>query len=583
MNSRPDESSEGFSITASVSDTKTANDGMYTKWVAEDEISLYHAPAGTSDYTKDNPFKITADNLASNKFIGYLNGTIDLGTSYDWYAVYPYDGSESDPTCIPVTIATTTAVQSQTGGNGSMSKICGTNIPLWGKTTCEGGTSSVNLQMKNLAALLKFKVLNTYFDNDFKLTKIWVSIGDEAIVGNFTVNLTGDQPVFTPVSGETSSSMYVHINETDIVLGNVKSNGVQYAEVYAAIKPFVAPAGTQLRVTVTGEVNGEEKSYEQDVNLSSDVSFNAGKIREINVRTTADPVYICEADVVAMPEWHSGKLYGATFIDEDRLAFSTITDGTFGSNEQIWVYNFKDDSSEKLMDVGTGVYPWKIKYNASDNKLYFISKAYGYVRWVNPDDKTDGYAVKNADDTPAYFGSGRGFMDIEFDNDYNMYVLERDNYTVACFTKSSNYKNESNSEGYFYFGSPEKPRSMCTDGSKLYVATYSDDTSEGIIRYKDLSSSSVGTVSYNSGNVISMMMDAQGRLLWANNSNKIYRTKLNADGTAAESLSAIESSNLYGWPDDGFYPAELVPSPDGKNAFYIIDSAHNRVHKVTIY
>lgn len=579
VNSRPDTSSDGFSITASVSETKTANDGMNTKWVAGDRITLYHAPAGTSEYTKDNPFVITEANLASNRFTGSLNGTIDPAASYDWYAVYPYTESETaiNPTCIPVTIATSTAVQSQVGGTGSMSNICGVNIPLWGKATCDSGTNSVNLQMKNMAALLKFKVLNTYFDSDFKLKNIWVKIGDEAIVGTFTVDLTQGEPVFTAVDAKTS--MQLDINQTEIVLGNVKSNGVQYAEVYAAIKPFVAQAGTLLRITVTGEVNGESKSYENSMTLPSAVSFNAGKIREINVRTTADPVYICEADVVAMPADLAGQLNGASFIDKDRLALSTIN----SSNEGIWVYSFKDKSSVKIMDVGTGVYPWKIKYNASDNKVYFISKANGYVRWVNPDDKSNGYAVNDSNGQAKWYGAGRGFMDIEFDKDNNMYVLERDNYTVAKFSKSSGYSSDTDAnEGYFYFGSPRKPLSMCTDGSKLYVATYKDDGTESRLWSKDLSSGTVTTIAWGSGNVISMMMDAQGRLLWANNSNKIYRTKLKEDGTQ-ESLSGIESGNVYGWPDGGFMPAELVPSPDGKNAFYIIDSAHNKVHKITIY
>lgn len=577
VNVIPESDSADFSITATTADTKTANDGMATEWSASDRIALFHAPAGSSDYIFENPFEITAENLALNKFTGTLKSQLDPAISYNWFSVYPYNENATDPTCVPVTIGSPNGVQEQVGGNGSMSKVCGVNVPLWAKATAGGDTKDLSLAMNNMASVLKLKVLNTYFNQDFKLTKIWVKIGEETLNGTYTVDLTSsDSPVFTAVEGK--NAIEVHINENDIVLGNLKNNGLQYAEVYAVIKPFTAPAGTRIRITVTGEVNGEEKAYENSMNLSSAVSFNAGKIREINVKTSADPVYVCEPNVVEMPAGLDGKVSGASFIDANRLAFSTVGGA---NNDQIWVYNFTTKSSEKLMDLGNH-YPYKLTYNATDNKIYFISKPNGYVRWVNPDNKSNDYAVKNEQGGASYFGAGRGFMDIEFDSNNNMYVLERDNFTIALFSRSSNYLFESRNEGYFYFGNPKKPRSMCTDGKKLYAVTCSDDSSDNRMWSKDLTSGSVATVSWSPGNVVCMMVDAKGNILWSKAANKIYKSVLGSDGTQS-SISGIEAANVVGWPDGGMNPVELVPSPDGKNAFYILDNAHNQVHKITVY
>ena len=42
-----------FEIVASTVDTKTMNDGMSTKWVANDQINVFHAVSGGTTYTND--------------------------------------------------------------------------------------------------------------------------------------------------------------------------------------------------------------------------------------------------------------------------------------------------------------------------------------------------------------------------------------------------------------------------------------------------------------------------------------------------------------------------------------------------
>ena len=80
-----------FEFTASTVETKTTNDGMVTSWKADDKINLFHAEASTTDYSENDQFIITEENLAAKKFTGTLASALDPAKSYDWYALYPYN------------------------------------------------------------------------------------------------------------------------------------------------------------------------------------------------------------------------------------------------------------------------------------------------------------------------------------------------------------------------------------------------------------------------------------------------------------------------------------------------------------
>lgn len=79
-----------FAITASSVDTKTSIDGFKTSWVANDKLDITHAIAGSTKYITDGSFSISEANLATNKFNGTLKSNLEEGSSYDWYALYPY-------------------------------------------------------------------------------------------------------------------------------------------------------------------------------------------------------------------------------------------------------------------------------------------------------------------------------------------------------------------------------------------------------------------------------------------------------------------------------------------------------------
>ena len=112
--------------------TKTAVEGLSTKWVAGDALNLFHAVAGSTTYTSDGSFSIAEEDLDSKKFNGTLASALEEG-NYDWYAFYPYSkynktpaGSSQDDFGF-TTIGGTSQTQT---GNNSTAHLCRKACPL---------------------------------------------------------------------------------------------------------------------------------------------------------------------------------------------------------------------------------------------------------------------------------------------------------------------------------------------------------------------------------------------------------------------------------------------------------------------
>ena len=66
-------------------DTRTVNNGLETKWKANDALSVFYAPAGSTDWSENTKFTVT-DTEA-----GLAKGEVSLtAESNDWYLFYPY-------------------------------------------------------------------------------------------------------------------------------------------------------------------------------------------------------------------------------------------------------------------------------------------------------------------------------------------------------------------------------------------------------------------------------------------------------------------------------------------------------------
>ena len=254
-----------FEVFAAPEDTRTVNEGQSTRWVAGDRFNLFHAVAGATTYVSDGAF--TVDNVQT----GHATGTVkSLGDkTYDWYMVYPYSESATTPKAVPVTIgATAGKAQVQTGAD-SQAHLAGTAVPLSGRVKGVAADETPVLPVAPAVSVIAVNVTNPG-EADVRITDIGFR-AQEAIVGTFQVDVTGDSPVFTPVSASEEATLTVQ--------GGALLKKEESAVFYLVIKPFFAAAGSALALTVNDEMHS--------VTLTRPVSFSAGKIKTLNV--TLDP------------------------------------------------------------------------------------------------------------------------------------------------------------------------------------------------------------------------------------------------------------------------------------------------------
>ena len=259
-----------FEIVASASeDTKTENDGMKTKWIADDAINLFHAVTGSKEYVSDNSFTITKENLAQGRFTGELGGTLDGSKSYDWYAFYPYSSF--------ITTPANTEGYSYIGHSGglkqnaydSMESLCDNVCPLYGIAENVPASELPSVKMNHLTSVVRIRVTNA---SGSPMTVDNASFtAPEDIVGQYYIGFSTDQPVFTPKSVKNTATVEV-TNATELANGGV-------ADLYLAVKPFTAETGEDIVITVNG--------YSKTIKMTKDVTFTAGKIKTVNFSFTA--------------------------------------------------------------------------------------------------------------------------------------------------------------------------------------------------------------------------------------------------------------------------------------------------------
>lgn len=256
-----------FEIYAPILQTKTANDGMSTVWVANDQIHVFHAEAGASSYVNDGNFAIYEQNLADGLFLGSLAETLSA-PAYDWYFFYPYTSGVKTPAAANGTAVTLGSkageVQTQ-NGNNSMAHIAGVNYPMCAVAKNVAASQTPTAEMKHMTALVAINVVN---NTDAAMTVVSAGLkASESLVGTYYMDFTGAEVVYT--DAQTSN-----VANLEVVGGQEIAAGAS-AKFYFAVKPFTAEADSRLTVYV----NGSQKS----IKISETTEFKAGKIKTINV------------------------------------------------------------------------------------------------------------------------------------------------------------------------------------------------------------------------------------------------------------------------------------------------------------
>lgn len=258
-----------FEIVASTVDTKTVNDGMTTEWTDGDALNVFHYYSKDLGYISDGKFELSGENT----FKGELSEVLTEDACYSWYAFYPYNEYIKTPAqrSSGYSVVGSTSSQPQVqNGNNSMEHISGENYPLAGRAEDVEyyAEDPLEITMTHLSSLLEVVVTN---DTGKDLVVESVSfIGTEDIVGTYYIDITGNEPVFTP----SGASFVSNIAKLEVTEGDVISNG-QSANFYLAIKPFIATNGSDLTISVNG--------YSKTIEMTKDVVFKSGNIKTITM------------------------------------------------------------------------------------------------------------------------------------------------------------------------------------------------------------------------------------------------------------------------------------------------------------
>lgn len=318
-----------FEIIASA-DTKTTNDGLNTKWAANDGINLFHAEAGTSTYTDDGKFSIAAADLETGKFKGTLGADLSADKSYDWYAFYPYGSYITTPanTNAGYTVLGCyyNSAQTQTGVD-NMAHLAGDKYPLYGKATNVSASDVPSITMTPAFSVVEIAVKNST-DAALSVSSIEFA-APEDIIGTYYINFSGNNASYTK-SGDNfvSSTAKLTVTEASIATGAT-------AKFYLAVKPFTASSGSELSISVNGRT--------KKLTLTKDVTFSEGKIKKLSFD------YEKAADYVTLDWDYAGG------TKENLNAIAGVTTSGLGDNynSSYAPYQVKFDSTGDYIQIKT--------------------------------------------------------------------------------------------------------------------------------------------------------------------------------------------------------------------------------------
>ena len=270
-----------FAIYAPV--TRTANDGMNTVWSAGDDLGVFHAVTDGTTYIKDGQFKL--QDVATGQFLGNVNGTLDPEEEYDWYAMYPYSSYVPGPNNTSsgyMTIGcSASATQTQTGNN-SMAHVAGKNFPLVGKAYAVSANTAPSLAMTHVATLLEFEVTNS-LEEAITVSNITFTAPAD-LVGTFYIDFDD----IDNITVKTSGASYTSKTATLIVKNGEAIEAGESAKFYLPVAPFTANADAKLSIEVNVTSGDKVSVLAKEITLTSETSFNAGKIKNVKVNYNAE-------------------------------------------------------------------------------------------------------------------------------------------------------------------------------------------------------------------------------------------------------------------------------------------------------
>ncbi len=265
----PDPVGTTYTIYANAADTKTVNDGFSTKWSDYDSLNVFHVESGSA-WMSDN-IKFTILDVEEGEFIAEGFDESALSEVNDWYVLYPYNPYVISPSALDE--SGYFALGGRVGrpqvqyGNDNMGHIGGNNYPMWAVAKELPVTVIPEVMMTHLTSLVEVVVAN---NSEVPMTVTSISFdAPENITGTYYIGIDEEEPYFVS-SGDAYVSDVVRLTVKD---GEPIEPGSS-AKFYFAIKPFTAPAGETLSLSVNSIV----KTFE----LTQDVVFSPGKVKTLN-------------------------------------------------------------------------------------------------------------------------------------------------------------------------------------------------------------------------------------------------------------------------------------------------------------
>ena len=268
-----------YEVILNTEDTRTVNQGMSTKWEANDALTAFYASSGTTEWSEN--IKFTVQDAETGRATGEV--TLEAGT-YDWYMFYPYTKQLPNPTTVnPETSKpsgyTTIGGQFQAQAKeDDMAHLAGPKVPLFGRVMNVSSTAVPGIAMKHAAAVIRFNVQNKLSENIYVKSIKFTAPTD--FVGTYYVNFTEEEASYV-ASGES----YVFDNATLTVseAQGTAPNGT--SAFYLVAKPFTAANGSDLTVEIVAENADGSKSATlmKQVTLTSATEFVSACIKTLNI------------------------------------------------------------------------------------------------------------------------------------------------------------------------------------------------------------------------------------------------------------------------------------------------------------
>lgn len=545
------------------SNTRTANDGNGTIWTDGDDLTVIHSATSA-----------TAPSFWPSQFLFYggnaFHGTVSrLSATNNWYAVYPYAESNASANDIVFTLPSTQEQQ----GNASRSHLAGKSFPLFGKAEGVARSTELNLPMKNLLAVAKFNVTN---NSGAAITiKEIEYTASSPIAGTFSVDLTGETPVFNNGSVKT-----VKLN---VDKGTTIAAGAT-TQFYMAIAPYEAAAGTVRQVKVVA-TDGTPcyRTYSTAVTFKSGVMKNIDFAFDKNHQTPEmdNPGTAGEVELEIGEEPEDGVYLLVYKNGETSMAFAafdeykgqkyaipvTVVDNQVLPQEDIDLSRFaitiEKAGIEHPNDAGHDAYNVK---NSDEKFIFYASGGSGDAILRIQDTNT--LTNSSTGNTVAYYhtfvqaADGVQILSSGSESGYNQYLL--------AYSATNGFYYEQKNEGqklhlYLLGGSAKEHQELTFSAENV---TYNFDTNgEGPLIGAPTLSGDMTPVTWSSNNVSVATVDNSGHVTIHGVGIAVIIAKAEANETyysdSASYTIEVTSSSTQTW-----YKADEIE--DGKQ--YLIVS-----------